>query len=213
MKVLITGFEPFGGETVNPSWEAVKLLPRQVAGAELVRLRLPTAARASLEALHRAMREEAPDIVMAVGQAGGRFGVTPERVALNLDDFSIPDNAGDQPIDTPIFADGAPAYFSNLPVKAMVQAIREAGYPASLSHSAGTYVCNHVMYGILYYMDKEFPSMRGGFLHVPFSTAQAAGRQNAPSMSLPDIASALEAAVKAAVLCQTDLRQAGGSIH
>ena len=105
----------------------------------------------------------------------GRFGVTPERVALNLDDFRIPDNDGDQPVDTPIFEDGAPALFSNLPVKSMVQAIRIAGYPASLSDSAGTFVCNHVMYTILYHIAKEFPAMRGGFLHVPVCAVSGGG--------------------------------------
>ena len=134
-----------------------------------------------------------------IGQAGGRFGPTPERTAVNIDDFKIPDNEGNQPIDLPIFEDGQPAYFSNLPVKAIVQAIKDAGYPSSLSDSAGTYVCNHVMYGILYYIDKEFPGVKGGFIHVPFATSQVIEKQNAPSMSLTDITAALEAAIRTAV--------------
>ena len=157
------------------------------------------------------MREEAPQIVLCVGQAGGRFGVTPERVALNLDDFRIPDNDGDQPVDTPIFEDGAPALFSNLPVKSMVQAIRIAGYPASLSDSAGTFVCNHVMYTILYHIAKEFPAMRGGFLHVPFVPSQVVERPSTPSMSLPDITAALEIAIAAAVAAY-DGRQTGAPL-
>ncbi len=211
MKVLVTGFDPFGGESINPSWEAVRQLPDWIAGAEIRKARLRTAARAAEETIQTLMREEAPQIVLCVGQAGGRFGVTPERVALNLDDFRIPDNDGDQPVDTPIFEDGAPALFSNLPVKSMVQAIRIAGYPASLSDSAGTFVCNHVMYTILYHIAKEFPAMRGGFLHVPFVPSQVVERPSTPSMSLPDITAALEIAIAAAVAAY-DGRQTGAPL-
>ncbi|MFR5898289.1 MAG: pyroglutamyl-peptidase I, partial [Neglectibacter timonensis] len=132
-------------------------------------------------------------------QAGGRYGVTPERVALNLDDYRIPDNDGLQPVDVPSEPEGAAALFSTLPVKAMVQAIREAGYPSSLSDSAGTYVCNHVMYGVLSLLAREYPGAKGGFIHVPYSTAQAAQKQNVPGMSLTDMAGSLQAALLAAV--------------
>ena len=199
MKVLITGFDPFGGEPINPAWEAVRMLPDEIAGAQIIKLQIPTVARKSIDNIHSKMAEEKPDIVIAIGQAGGRFGPTPERTAVNIDDFKIPDNEGNQPIDLPIFEDGQPAYFSNLPVKAIVQAIKDAGYPSSLSDSAGTYVCNHVMYGILYYIDKEFPGVKGGFIHVPFATSQVIEKQNAPSMSLTDITAALEAAIRTAV--------------
>ena len=199
MKVLITGFDPFGGEPINPAWEAVRMLPDEIAGAQIIKLQIPTVARKWIDKIHSKMAEEKPDIVIAIGQAGGRFGPTPERTAVNIDDFKIPDNEGNQPIDLPIFEDGQPAYFSNLPVKAIVQAIKDAGYPSSLSDSAGTYVCNHVMYGILYYIDKEFPGVKGGFIHVPFATSQVIEKQNAPSMSLTDITAALEAAIRTAV--------------
>lgn len=199
MKVLITGFDPFGGEPINPAWEAVRMLPDEIAGAQIIKLQIPTVARKSIDKIHSKMAEEKPDIVIAIGQAGGRFGPTPERTAVNIDDFKIPDNEGNQPIDLPIFEDGQPAYFSNLPVKAIVQAIKDAGYPSSLSDSAGTYVCNHVMYGILYYIDKEFPGVKGGFIHVPFATSQVIEKQNAPSMSLTDITAALEATIRTAV--------------
>lgn len=199
MKVLITGFDPFGGEPINPAWEAVRMLPDEIAGAQIIKLQIPTVARKSIDKIYSKMAEEKPDIVIAIGQAGGRFGPTPERTAVNIDDFKIPDNEGNQPIDLPIFEDGQPAYFSNLPVKAIVQAIKDAGYPSSLSDSAGTYVCNHVMYGILYYIDKEFPGVKGGFIHVPFATSQVIEKQNAPSMSLTDITAALEAAIRTAV--------------
>lgn len=157
--------------------------------------------------------EENPDIVISVGQAGGRAGVTPERVAINITDARIPDNEGNQPIDEVIFEDGDTAYFSNLPIKAMVQAIRDAGFPSSLSNTAGTYICNHVMYGILYYIQKEFPNTRGGFIHVPFATSQVADKPEMPSMEIADITTALEAAIQATITYQADLKTTIGEIH
>ena len=150
---------------------------------------------------------------ISIGQAGGRFGVTPERVAINVTDARIPDNEGNQPIDEPIFADGDAAYFSNLPVKAMVQEIRNAGYPSTLSNTAGTYICNHVMYGILYYIQKEFPNVRGGFIHVPYAVSQVVNKPATPSMAIADITAALEAAVKAAVEYEQDIKVVGGETH
>lgn len=213
MEILVTGFEPFGGESVNPSWEAVRLLPEELGGARVRRLCLPVTGESAVALIRDALRERPADLVVAVGQAGGRFGVTPERVAINLDDYRIPDNDGAQPIDLPIEPDGPAAYFSTLPVKAMVQAIREAGYPASLSDSAGTYVCNHVMYGVLSLLAREYPGARGGFIHVPYSTAQAAQKQNAPGMALPEIAAALEAALLAALRTREELPLPCGHTH
>ena len=199
MEILVTGFEPFGGESVNPSWEAVRLLPGEIGGARVRRLCLPVAGERALGMIRTALCEHPADLVVSVGQAGGRYGVTPERVALNLDDYRIPDNDGLQPVDVPIEPEGAAALFSTLPVKAMVQAIREAGYPSSLSDSAGTYVCNHVMYGVLSFLARKYPGAKGGFIHVPYSTAQAAQKQNVPGMSLTDMAGSLQAALLAAV--------------
>ena len=213
MKVLVTGFDPFGGESINPAWEAVKVIKNEIAGAEIVTMQIPTVVGKSIEKIHSKMVEINPDIVIAVGQAGGRFGVTPERVAINVTDARIPDNEGNQPIDEPIFADGDTAYFSNLPVKAMVQAIKDAGYPASLSNTAGTYICNHVMYGILYYIRKEFPNVRGGFIHVPFAASQVVEKPNTPSMAIADITASLEAAIQAAVEHKDDLKIIGGETH
>ena len=156
MKILITGFDPFGGEPVNPAFEAVKLMKDEIAGAQIVKLEIPTVFGDSIEKVHAAMVAEKPDVVMSVGQAGGRFGVTPERVAINLSDARIPDNKGNQPLDAPIFEDGETGYLTTLPVKAMVEKIKEKGLPASVSYTAGSYVCNHVMYGNLYYAAKEF---------------------------------------------------------
>lgn len=213
MKILITGFDPFGGETINPAWEAVKAIRDEIAGAQIIKMQIPTVVNKSIEKIHKKMVEIHPDIVISVGQAGGRFGVTPERVAINITDARIPDNEGNQPIDAPIFEDGDAAYFSNLPVKAMVQAIKDAGYPSVLSNSAGTYICNHVMYGILYYIKKEFPGARGGFIHVPYAASQVVDKPGTPSMSIADIAASLEAAIQAAVMTRTDIKAVGGEIH
>ena len=213
MKVLVTGFDPFGGEPINPAWEAVKAMKDTIAGAEIVKMQIPTVVGKSIEKIHQKMKELQPDLVISVGQAGGRFGVTPERVAINVTDARIPDNEGNQPIDEPIFPDGPAAYFSNLPVKAMVQAIKDAGYPSVLSNSAGTYICNHVMYGILYYIEKEFPNVRGGFIHVPYAPSQVVNKPSTPSMAMADITASLEAAVAAAISSKEDIRAVGGEIH
>ena len=213
MKVLVTGFDPFGGEPINPAWEAVKAMKDTIAGAEIIKMQILTVVGKSIEKIHQKMKELQPDLVISVGQAGGRFGVTPERVAINVTDARIPDNEGNQPIDEPIFPDGPAAYFSNLPVKAMVQAIKDAGYPSVLSNSAGTYICNHVMYGILYYIEKEFPNVRGGFIHVPYAPSQVVNKPSTPSMALADITASLEAAVAAAISSKEDIRAVGGEIH
>lgn len=213
MKILITGFYPFGGEPVNPALEAVKLMKDEIAGAKIIKLEIPTVFRKSVEKIHEMMKAEQPDVVLSIGQAGGRFGVTPERVAINVDDARIKDNEGNQPVDTPIFTDGEAAYFSNLPVKAMVEAIKNKGLPSTLSNSAGTFVCNHVMYGVLYYIHKEFPNVRGGFIHVPFITDQVVTKPNVASMALADITEALESAVEAIIKNQKDIHAIGGEIH
>lgn len=197
MKILLTAFEPFGGETVNPAQEAVHALGERIAGAEIVRIDVPVVFGKSIDTVVCAMRAERFDAVICVGQAGGRFAITPERVAINLDDARIPDNEGNQPVDTPVVPDGAPAYFSTLPVKNIVARIRAAGVPAELSNSAGTYVCNHLMYGVLHHIAREFPGMRGGFIHVPFLHEQALTRPNMPSLSMRDLTAGLEAAVAA----------------
>ena len=212
MKVLITGFDPFGGEKINPALEAVKLLPNNIAGAEVIKLEIPTVFRKSLEKIEENIIKHNPDVVISVGQAGGRFGVTPERVAINMDDARIEDNEKNQPIDIPVFEDGENAYFSNLPIKAMVREMQEGEIPASVSNTAGTFVCNHVMYGILYMIDKKYPNMRGGFIHVPYIPAQVITKPNMPSMSLEDISKGLELCIKAAVENSEDVKTVGGTI-
>lgn len=180
-KVLITGFEPFGGERVNPSWEVVKQLnDMEFAGARIIARQLPCVFGAALEALNTAIDEVQPVMVLAIGQAGGRTDITLERVAINIDDARIPDNQGQQPIDETIVASGPAAYFSTLPIKAMVNSMREAGIPASVSQTAGTYVCNHVMYGLLHRLSDQ-QAIKGGFIHIPYLPEQAAAHPGAPS--------------------------------
>lgn len=150
--------------------------------------------------------------MVSIGQAGGRFGITPERVAINIDDARIQDNEGNQPVDTSVFADGENAYFTNLPVKAMVAEMVKAGLPASLSNTAGTFVCNHVMYGVLYMINKKYPHMRGGFIHVPYITQQVATKANTPSMSIEDITRGLEICIKVISETKDDIKVAAGTI-
>lgn len=215
MKILITGFEPFGGEPVNPSWEAVRRLPVEIAGAEVIKLQIPTVFGRSADVVRSAIVEHDPDVVVSVGQAGGRFMVHPERVAINIDDGRIEDNDGYQPIDTPIRTDGAPAYFSTLPIKAMVTAMRKAGVPAEVSNTAGTYVCNHIMYQVLYLIDREFPGKRGGFIHVPYATEQVLDKADQPSLGVEDMATALAAGLGAIVehTGKDDEHTVGGALH
>lgn len=213
MKILLTAFEPFGGDTVNPAQEAVALVADTVAGAQIVKIDVPVVFGKAIETVRAAMEREQPDAVLCIGQAGGRIGLTPERVAINCDDGRIPDNEGNQPVDQPVMADGAPAYFATLPVKAMVNAIKAAGVPASLSNTAGTYVCNHLMYGVLYHIAKSYPAMRGGFMHVPFLHEQVSNRPNTPSLSRADIVTGIEAALKAIVENASDEQVAMGATH
>lgn len=212
MKLLLTAFSPFGGEKINPSLEAVKLVKDKMLETDIIKLEVPTVFGKSIEIVADAIEKERPDYVLCIGQAGGRYGITPERVAINIDDARIPDNEGNQPIDIPIFADGEPAYFSNLPVKSMVEEIRKEGLPASLSNSAGTYVCNHLMYGVLYTLSKKYKVVKGGFIHVPFIPEQTVDKPDKPSMSLTDIVRGLEAAIRAISRNEADVKSAEGSV-
>ncbi len=212
MTILLTAFDPFGGETVNPADEAVKKVSDTIDGANIIKLTVPTVFGKSIACVEAAITEHKPDVIVCVGQAGGRAAVTPERVAINISDAGIPDNDGVQPIDEAVFSDGPAAYFSTLPVKATVQKIRQGGYPAALSNSAGTFVCNHLMYGVLYLIDRRYPSMRAGFIHVPYSIGQAAEHPGAPSMPIEDIAMALELALRAIVENELDITAAEGSV-
>lgn len=197
MKILVTGFEPFGGEDINPSWEAVRQL-RAPEGTELVRLRLPVVFREAGEQLAAALRREQPDLVLCIGQAAGRDAITPERLGVNLMDAAIPDNAGFQPQEEPVIPGSPAAIFAHLPVAALAEAIRAAGVPAQVSNSAGLFVCNALLYRLLYEMETGYPQMRGGFLHVPCLPEQAErlGKEKPlPSLELSRIVRGLQAAL------------------
>ena len=198
MKILVTAFEPFGGELLNSSREALTLADKKTAGADIVKLILPVVFGESARLLEAAVQREAPDAVLCLGEAGGRDLITPERVAINLEDARIPDNAGDQPTDRPVEPGGPDACFTTLPVKRMARAIREAGLPASVSLSAGSFVCNHLMYSLLRFCQRESPGTRAGFMHLPLLTAQAAAKTPPlPGFEAMDLARGIEAAIEA----------------
>ncbi|AUU84567.1 MULTISPECIES: pyroglutamyl-peptidase I [Leclercia] len=211
--VLITGFEPFGGETVNPSWEVVKQLDGAIIDdCRVVARQLPCVFGESLLVLNAAIDALQPSVVLAVGQAGGRVDVTVERVAINVDDARIPDNHGRQPVDVAIVEGGPAAWFSTLPIKAMVAALRESGIPASVSQTAGTFVCNHVMYGVLHKL-ADRPEVKGGFIHIPYLPEQAAAHPGAPSMATQTVKQALEIAITVALRQEADIKVVGGATH
>ena len=213
MKLLLTAFDPFGGETVNPAQQAVEAVADRVGEVEIVKLVVPTVFGRSIDVVAEAIEKHSPDAVLCIGQAGGRPDLTPERIAINMDDARIPDNEGNRPVDDPIRNDGQAAYFSTLPVKAMVEAIRAAGIPASLSNTAGTFVCNHLMYGVLYTLEKKYPGVRGGFMHVPFLPSQVQDGRQYPSMSRESIVRGIEAAVRAIGEYDSDVHTPEGKTH
>ena len=192
MKIIVTGFDPFGGETINPSIECVKALP-EIEGVELIRLELPTVFKESAKRLNEVINDVKPDAVLSVGQAGGRPGITMERIAINVDDARIPDNISQQPIDEAIQLDGEDAYFTTLPIKRIVKAIREAGISAEVSNSAGTFVCNHIMYQALFAATKADKPFKAGFMHIPFIPEQTTDK---PSLPLEESTKALQIAIE-----------------
>ena len=211
--ILLTGFAPFGGETSNPSWDAVvPLQGKRIAGHRIIARQLPVEFGASLQVLQLAIREAAPALVLCVGQAGGRAQLSIERIAINIDDARIPDNADACPIDAPVVADGPAAYFATLPIKAMLTALRESGVPAEISQTAGTYVCNHVFYGLMHALHGK-SRIRGGFIHIPYAPDQAARHPGAPSLPVEVVTRALRIALRTALTTHQDRRTAAGAEH
>lgn len=205
MKVLLMGFDPFGGESVNPAWEVVECVVEEgVKGLELAKKQIPTVFDKSIKQATVGMDEFQPDIVVALGQAGGQASINVERLAININDARIPDNEGNQPIDTPVVGGGPSAYFSTLPIKAVVEQVCAAGIPATVSNSAGTFVCNHLMYGILHYIAVKQLPIRAGFIHVPYLPEQAVHR-GGPSMNLVDQTKALTIALETIAQNQVEL--------
>jgi len=214
MKALVTGFEPFGADAVNPSREAVLRLSSRLGDLTIETRIVPTVFGRAIAALEDAIVTTQPDIVLGVGLAGGRAELSLERVAINVDDARIPDNDGQQPIDQPIVAGGPAAYFTGLPVKRAVAALREAGLPAIVSNTAGTFVCNHIFYGLMHLVASRRLPARGGFLHVPYLPEQAAGLAGiqVPSMGLDDIVRGIEIILRVAAAHSEDIVAAEGAI-
>ena len=208
--VLVTGFDPFGGSRTNPSWHAVHLLNgRVIAGRRVVGAEVPTVFGASLKRLGELMEEHQPELVVCTGQAAGRAAISLERVAINVNDARIPDNAGAKPIDTPVVRNGPAAYFTTLPIKAMLKALLEAAVHAEVSQTAGTFVCNHVFYGLMHLLAQpQWQGVRGGLIHVPWLP-----EQGQPSMRLEEIVRGLEVAIACALQTTHDIRKEAGALN
>jgi pyroglutamyl-peptidase len=210
---LLTGFDAFGGEAINPSQQIAQALDGEmIARHRIVGAILPTEFSASLPALEALLRRHRPALVLALGQAGGRNGISLERVAINLIDARIPDNAGAQPVDAPIVENAPNAYFSTLPVKAMLVRLEAAGIPAAISHSAGTFVCNQVFFGLMRLLARRH-NVRGGFVHVPYLPEQTAQHSSAPSLPLDTMIAAVRLGLDTALTTRDDLHYAAGSTH
>jgi len=212
MKALVTCFDPFGGDEINPSSLAVGKLKKRIGGVLVHTATLPTSYARSAGVLRTAIEKTGPDIVLCVGQAGGRTELCLERVAINVQDARIRDNDGKQPIDKPVVQDGPAAHFATLPIKACVAAMRQAGLPAAVSNTAGTFVCNHIFYALMDIAASHPVLMRGGFLHIPYVPEQAARLGGAPSMAVDDIVRGIEIILEVSAARTSDLHTAEGRI-
>jgi pyroglutamyl-peptidase len=211
---LVTGFGPFAGEEINPSQEIARALDREtIAGHRIVGATLPTEFARSLPLLETLIERHRPVLVLALGQAGGRAGISLERVAINFIDARIADNTGAQPIDAPVVENAPNAYFSSLPLKAMLARLRAADIEAAISHTAGTFVCNQVFFGLAHLLTTQHPRVRGGFVHVPYLPAQAARHADAPSMALETMIEAVRLCLDSALTTREDLHYSAGSTH
>jgi pyroglutamyl-peptidase len=212
--ILLTGFEPFGGQASNPSWAAARGAAALLAAAghPAVAVELPCVFGDAIDVLHAALAEHDPELVLCAGQAGGRARVSLERIAINCDDARIPDNAGNAPVDEPVVPGGPAAYFSTLPVKAALGALLAAGIPAEVSQTAGTYVCNHVFYGLMHAL-RHSPAVRGGFVHVPFGPDQVRPGSGVASLPLDQMTQALAVVVRTALATTADLKLGAGATH
>lgn len=210
MKILISGFQPFGGEAINPSIEAVKRLPKEIDGHDVIGIEIPVEQYTSLKVLEDTIKIHQPNVVICVGQAGGRSDISIERIGINVDDYRIADNAGNSPIDETIVKDGPDAYFSTLPIKAIVSEIRKEGIPAEVSNSAGTYVCNHVMYGVSHMLRDT--NIRSGFVHIPFLPQQVSDKPQYASMTLEVIVQALTIMIQTTIHTEEDIKQSEGNL-
>ena len=210
MSLLITGFEPFGGERINPSWQVAQALHGRKFGNHLVHAYcLPTAFGDSLQLLKNLIALHQPELVLCIGQAAGRSSISLERIAINIDDARIADNLGAQPIDVAVIAGAPAAYFSTLPIKAIVRDLHSAGIPAEVSNTAGTFVCNHVFYGLMHHV-VAMANIKAGFVHIPFLPEQAIHHKNAPSMALDDLIHGTAIIMQSAIANTSDISISGG---
>ena len=215
-RILLTGFEPFGGEAVNPSWEIARTLDGWHCEGHVVQaVRLSCVFGDALRELDAAIAAHRPALVVCLGQAGGRPEISIERIAINVDDARIPDNLGRQPVDSAIEVDGPAAYFSTLPIKAIARDVRAAGIAAAVSNTAGTFVCNHVFYALMHRLATTPALARtcGGFVHVPYTPEQVAGRPDTPAMALATQIEGIRQALRTALLTGADRRETGGREH
>src|SRR6185369_17520156 len=212
MKALVTGFEPFGADAINPSGEAVLRLPSRLGDLTIETRIVPTVFGRAIAALEDAIAATRPDIVLCVGLAGGRTELCLERVAINVQDARIRDNDGKQPIDKPVVKDGPAAHFATLPIKACVAEMRRAGLPAAVSNTAGTFVCNHIFYSLMDMLRRQRRPVRGGFLHIPYVPEQAARLGGAPSIALDDIVRGIEIVLEVSASRIEDLHTVEGRI-
>ncbi|MGF7109740.1 pyroglutamyl-peptidase I [Treponema pedis] len=216
MKILVTGFDPFGGEKINPALETIKLLPDTILSAKIIKLEIPTVIGKSVAKIKETIEKEEPDVVLSIGQAGGRADISVERIGINIDDCRIPDNEGNQPIDEPVVKGGPAAYFVTLPIKAIVEKLRLEKIPASVSNTAGTFICNHVCYGVSHIAaakTSEGKPMKSGFIHIPFLPEQVIDKAaTMPSMSLKTIVKGITLAIEAIVENASDIKVSGGKI-
>jgi pyroglutamyl-peptidase len=213
-RVLVTGIEPFDGDLINPSWQVAQALAGEmIAGAEVVVCQLACVLGLSNQQLITAIDTLRPKAVICLGLAGGRAEISVERVAVNLIDARIPDNAGNQPIDIPVVDGGPVGYFSTLPVKAIVHHLRQLGIPAGVSQTAGTYNCNQLFYGLSYHIAQQNPAMKGGFVHIPYSHELAVNHPGKPSMALATMIEAVRSIVHTTLTVGEDLSMTGGALH
>lgn len=196
MKLLVTGFDAFGGEKVNPAQLVVESLPDEINGNQVLKLIIPTIRYESAKKIMEVMDQEKPDIVVSIGQAGGNDAIAIERVAINCDDYRIQDNGGNQPIDEPIVEEGPTAYFSTLPIRKIYEALQKESYPVRISNSAGTFVCNHVFYSIRHYIEENHLSIQSGFIHIPYIKEQVEEKPKVPYMELNKIQEAIVLALQ-----------------
>jgi pyroglutamyl-peptidase len=205
MKILVTAFEPFGKESVNPALEILKMLPDSILGQTILKLEIPTVRYKSTNIIVEMIKKYHPEVVLSLGQAGGRADITIERVGINVDDFGIEDNEHNMPMDEQIVENGPDAYLVNLPIKDMLHNIRESMIPASISNTAGTFVCNHIIYSIRHYCETNQLNVRSGFIHVPFLPQQVIDKPSFPSMPLPTMEKAIILAIEAIIKKGSDI--------